>query len=120
MEKIRVAIVDDDPTYGRAVARLLRASRLEAVTFRSAEEYLASGRAEGADCLLVDVDLGGMSGFALRERLRSAGSRLPVVFISGHTEASIPLQAAEAGCAFVSKGEPGAVILEAIRHAVAG
>jgi len=115
----RVAIVDDDPNYGRAVARLLRASGMEARTFSSAEEYLAVGRTIPADCLLVDVQLGGMSGFDLLGRLGSAGPSAPIVFISGHREDSIPVRAAEAGCAFVRKSEPGDVVLAAIRAAVA-
>lgn len=115
---IRVAIVDDDPSYGRAVARLLRASRMETRTFASAEEYLASGGEGSVDCLLLDVQLGGMSGFDLRCRLACAGSRTAVVFISGLSEESVAAKAAEAGCAFVRKSDPGEIVLDAIRQAV--
>ncbi len=116
---LRVAIVDDDPSYGRAVARLLRASRMEARTFASAEEYLDCGGDGSTDCLLLDVQLGGMSGFDLQRQLASAGSRTAVVFISGQSEGAAT-RAAEAGCRFVRKSDPGEVLLDAIRRAVAG
>lgn len=115
----RVAIVDDDPSYGRAVARLLRASGVEALTFASAEEYLESGASAHPDCLLVDVHLGGMTGFDLQRRLDAAGLRPPIVFISGHTEGWIPERAAEAGCAFLRKSDPRDLLLGAIRRATA-
>ena len=116
---LRVAIVDDDPSYGRAVARLLRASRMETRTFASAEEYLASAGEGSADCLLLDVQLVGMSGFDLQRRLATAGSRTAVVFISGQNEGAATL-AAEAGCRFVRKSDSCEVLLEAIRRTVAG
>lgn len=116
----RVAIVDDDLTYGRAAARLFRASGIEALTFTSAEEFLAAGPSGRVDCLLLDVHLGGMSGFDLQERLASAGALPPIVFISGHTEPGIPARAAEAGCPFVRKSEPGDVLLGAVIRAVSG
>lgn len=114
----RVAIVDDDPTYGRAAARLLRASDFEAVTYRSAEAFLASAPTVGADCLLLDVHLGGMTGFDLQRRLAEAGDRTPVVFISGHTDEGLSGRAAESGCAFLSKADPGDAVIRAIRAAV--
>jgi FixJ family two-component response regulator len=116
---IRVAIVDDDPSYGRAVARLLRASRMETRTFSSAEEYLDRGGKGSADCLLLDVQLGGMSGFDLQRQLASAASRTAVVFISGQSEGAAT-RAAEAGCRFVRKSDPCEVLLDAIQRAVAG
>lgn len=116
---LRVAIVDDDPSYGRAVARLLRASRMEPRTFASAEEYLARGSEGPVDCILLDIQLGGMSGFDLHGQLASAGSATAVVFISGQSEGAAT-RAAEAGCRFVRKSDPGEVLLDAIRRAVAG
>lgn len=115
---IRIAIVDDDPTYGRAAARLLRAYGFETLTFRSAEAFLAAGPDLGADCLLLDVQLGGMSGFDLQRRLGESGARTPVVFISGHTGEDLPGRAAVAGCAFLRKSDPGESVVAAIREAV--
>jgi len=117
---IQVAIIDDDPSYGRAVARLLRASGMATRVFASAEEYLSFGGEGQVDCLLLDVQLGGMSGFDLRRRLASAGSGTAVVLISGQDEEAIAPRAALAGCPFVRKSDPGETVLDAIRKAVAG
>jgi len=117
---IQVAIIDDDPSYGRAVARLLRASAMETRVFASAEEYLSSGGEGQVDCILLDVQLGGMSGLDLQRRLVSAGSGTAVVFISGQDEEAIATRAAKAGCPFVRKSDPGESVLDAIRQAVAG
>lgn len=119
-QRNRVAIVDDDPSYGRAVARLLRASGMETRTFGSAEDYLASNGEGAFDALLLDVELPGLSGFDLRRRLVSAGSGPAVVFISGHLEEAIALEAAGTGCLFVRKSDPGEVVLAALRRAVTG
>lgn len=116
----RVAIVDDDPTYGRAVARLLRAAGMVARTFASAEEYLGADPADASDCLLLDVQLGGMSGFDLQDRIAASASRPAIVFISGVTEAWIQERAAGSGCAFVRKSDPGRFLIEAIARAVSG
>lgn len=115
----RVGIVDDDPTYGRAAARLLRAYGFETATYPSAEAFLEAGPEPETDCLLLDVHLAGMSGFELRHRLAASGVRTPVVFISGHTGEALPERAAEAGCAFLRKSDPGEAVVEAIREAVA-
>ncbi len=117
---LRVAIVDDDPSYGRAMARLLRAARMDPRPFASAEEYLASGAEGSVECLLLDVQLDGMSGFDLLRRLVEARSRTPVVFISGQAGAGIAAKAADAGCRFVRKSDPGRAVLDAIHRAVAG
>ena len=115
---MRVAIVDDDPTYGRAAARLLRARGFETTTFRSAEELLGAGPEAVGDCLLLDVQLQGMSGFDLQRRLAESGAKTPVVFISGSTVVSLPERAAEAGCAFLRKSDPGEAVVAAITEAV--
>jgi FixJ family two-component response regulator len=117
---IRVAIVDDDPSYGRAVARLLRASRMETRTFTSAEAYLAAESETSADCLVLDIQLGGMSGFELQRRLVSTASRTAVVFLSAHDEARVVARVAGTGCLLVRKSDPSEFVLEAIRRALEG
>ena len=114
----RVAIVDDDPTYGRAAARLLRAYGLDVLTFRSAEAFLDARDDLAVDCHLLDVHLGGMSGFDLQRRLADSGSRAPVVFITGDTGAALDDRAAAAGCALLRKSDPGAVVVATLRKAV--
>ena len=117
---IRVAIVEDDPSHGRAIARLLRASGMETLTFESAEAYLDRGDGPAADCLLVDVELTGMSGFELQRRLAATACAPPVVFLSAIDEPAEAVREKAGGCAFVRKTEPAESLLAAIRHALAG
>ena len=116
---VRVAIVEDETSNARAVARLLRASGMESVTFASAEEYLERADASEVDCVVLDIQLGGMSGFDLQSRLAVTHPGLPVIFLSAHEESETLARARCAGCAFVRKTEPGKVLLETIRGAVA-
>jgi len=81
-----VAVIDDDDSVRRALARLLRAEGFSVETWSSAEEFLACTHSRAA-CLLLDVRLGGMTGFALQDRLLTAGSIIPIIFMSGHAGA---------------------------------
>ena len=115
---LTIGIVDDDASHSRAVARLLRASGMQAVTFVSAEEYIAAREATPVDCLVLDIQLGGMSGFDLYGWLSAAGSPPPIVFLTAHGEPETIAQVNSTGCAYVRKTDPGRVLLEAIRMAI--
>jgi FixJ family two-component response regulator len=115
---VRVAIVEDEASNARAVARLLRASGMESVTFASAEDYLERADASEIDCVVLDIQLGGMSGFDLQSQLTMTHPDLPVIFLSAHEESETLARARIAGCPFVRKTEPGRILLEAIRGAV--
>ena len=114
----RIAVVDDDDSVRRALDRLLRASGFATSCYSSAEAFLDGGAAGCCDCLVLDVHLGGMSGFDLRCVLRERQSQLPVIFISAHENAETVERANTAGCfAFFNKPVPGATLLDAIRVA---
>jgi FixJ family two-component response regulator len=81
----RIAIVDDDPGVRRSLTRLLRASGFDVLTFESAEEFL-KGTPPSFRCLVLDVQLGGQTGFDLYQQLEACGRILPVVFITSHEE----------------------------------
>jgi FixJ family two-component response regulator len=81
-----VAIIDDDESIRRSLARILRINDLNARTFASAEEFLCSSIAEQPLCMVVDVNLGGMSGFALQDRLTAEGRTPPIIFITAMDE----------------------------------
>jgi FixJ family two-component response regulator len=82
-----IAIVDDDPSVRSALARVLGTTGLGVQTFATAHEYLSAtvGGREPV-CLVLDVHLGGMSGFDLHDRMRAQGSQVNVVFITAHDE----------------------------------
>jgi FixJ family two-component response regulator len=91
-----VCVIDDDASLLRALQRLLGASGFHVKAFSSAEEFLARNVAP-VGCLVLDVHLGGLSGFELHDRLVSAGRRIPVVFITAHDDSLTRERARRAG-----------------------
>lgn len=81
-----IAIVDDDESVRHSLRQLLRAADFSALTFASAEEYLADGERARIDCLIVDVNLPGMSGVALVQALAARGNRTPAILITARDD----------------------------------
>ena len=107
-----VAIIEDDEIARTALGRLLDAAGFEHVLFENAEAFLASSRDRGWICLIVDVQLTGMSGVELQWTLRSVGSDAPVIMITAKPTDAIREQAEQAGCAaFLAKPFRGETIL---------
>ena len=87
--KCSIAIVEDDASFRRAAERLLRASGFEAHTFASAEEFLKSAVPESHACLILDLNLPGISGFELVDHLSASAPPRPVIFITAQDEDSL-------------------------------
>jgi FixJ family two-component response regulator len=87
-----VCVVDDETCVRRALKRLFAAAGYTVETFASAEQYLAREPFEGASCVVLDVRMPGMNGFALQDNLASLGRQEQIVFISGHSEAPTSVQ----------------------------
>jgi len=118
-DKINVAVVDDDDGFCRALGRLLRAAGFEPAMYPSAETFLQDLARARVDCLVIDIHLGGMSGFDLQRHLAASGAPPPIIFMTGHDEPGTPERARKAGCvAFLRKPFVGNALLEAIRRAV--
>lgn len=118
---IYVAVVDDDDSLCRSLGRLLRASGMQPITYGSAEAFLADTKQPRFDCLVFDVQLGGMSGIELAQRLVAGGGHVPFIFITAHDDAETRAAAQAVGCAaYFRKNDAGADVLEAIRRAAAG
>jgi FixJ family two-component response regulator len=83
---LRITLVDDDTSVRSAVSRLLRSNNYACKAYESAESALADPGFTTGDCLVLDVQLSGMNGFALRDRLREMGSPTPCLFITAHPE----------------------------------
>ena len=114
---LHVAIVDDDESLCRSLARLLRASGMQPVTYTCAEDFLADSKRASFHCLLLDVQLGGMSGIELARSLKAQGEHPPFIFITAHDDAQTRADAIAAGCAaYFRKNDPGADIVQAIRR----
>ena len=93
-----IAIVDDDESLREAIARLLDACGFATQVFASAEAFLDCRTANAAACLVLDINLTGMSGLELHQRLKAEGADTPVIFITGADDDEIRRQATEADC----------------------
>jgi FixJ family two-component response regulator len=113
-----VAVVDDDESLCRSLTRLLRASGIRSKSYPSAAAFLEGGRHERFDCLILDIQLDGMSGIELQERLAASGSTTPVIFITAHDGSDMRERAMRCGCtAYLTKSEPFDTVLAAIAKA---
>lgn len=113
-----VAIVDDDASVCRAMLRLLHAAGFQATSFPSAEDFLAEPNHTHFDCLLLDIQLSGMSGLELQTQLTAEKNPPPIIFISAHSEPEYRRPAEQAGCfAYLSKTVPGSAVIATIHQA---
>lgn len=114
----RVALIDDDASIRRAVTSLLESAGFEVQAFASAEAFLGDDTSR-AQCLLLDVELPGMTGFELLEGLRAADSHVPVVMLTAHAGPEARRRAAELGAfAFIGKPMDPNAVIGAIQHAL--
>jgi FixJ family two-component response regulator len=114
-----VFVVDDDPSMCRSLRRLLRASGLESRSFSSAQEFLAAEFPDRPSCLLLDVQMPGMTGLELQDQLRRLSRNIPIVFITGHGDVPMAARAMKAGAVdFLEKPFDQKDLLEAVRHAL--
>jgi FixJ family two-component response regulator len=117
-----VAVVDDNEALREALESLLRSAGFAARGYGAAEAFLDAVDTLRADCLILDSRLPGMSGPALQRRLRVAGSRVPVIFISGHTDCDEIVRARalqDGAIAFLRKPFRDADLLNALHLAIA-
>ena len=115
-----IALVENDLPTNRAFARLLRAHGFTVETFVSAELLLARKALTVVDCLLLDIDLDGMSGLDLQQRLKQQEVGVPVIFVTGRDDPAARTRAHEQGCSsFLYKPVKSQVLVEAITAAMA-
>ena len=114
-----IAIVDDDPSVRKGLERLIRSAGWKAETFASAQEFLARPRAEAPSCLVLDLQLPGLSGLDLQKRLAEVELEIPIVFLTGHGSIPASVQAMKAGAIeFLTKPVDEQGPLKAIQEAV--
>ena len=97
MSEPTVFIIDDDLSARRGVTRLVRAAGLNAESYPSAEEFLASGRMDEPGCIVLDVRMPEMTGPELQAELGKSEHCLPIIFLSGHANVPITAQAMKGG-----------------------
>lgn len=115
-----VFVVDDDESVRRSLRRLLASAGFAVETFASAEEVLARGRPVGPACLVTDLQMPGVTGLELQERLASDAIRMPMVFITGHGDIPSSVRAMKEGAVdFLTKPFDDEELLGAVRRALA-
>jgi FixJ family two-component response regulator len=114
-----IAIIEDDASIRRALARLLHSVGWKAVVFASAEAFLHAAGQEPPDCLVLDIRLPGMSGVELLEHNAVTNLSLPVICMTAHDDVQVRQRAAQAGAvAFLVKPVDEQDLLHAIRRAL--
>lgn len=115
-----IAVIDDDESLCRSLARLLQQAGYQAITFTSAEAFLDDPLRTHFGCLLVDVQLGGMTGIEMHAKLVAEGNLTPVVFITAYDDPRARAQAEGQGCAgYFKKTDAGVDILDTVRRLTA-
>lgn len=115
-----IALVEDDPGFNRALGRLLRATGFVTRTFSSAEEYLAETSPDSRACLILDIELPGISGLELLDQLVSRGSATAAIFITAQDGEEVDRQvSARPGCTLLHKPFLGTDLIGAIRRHLA-
>jgi len=99
-----VFLVDDQEYVLNALIRVLDSAGFSSLAYTSAEAFLESGNVDAPGCLILDLSMPGMDGFALQKELAIRASDLPLIFLSGHAEIRTGIQAMKAGaCDFLTK-----------------
>ena len=117
-----IAIVDDDESVCRAMSRLVRSLGMEANTFASGQEFVDRVETTPSfqpDCVVLDVQMPGMNGLEVQERLASSSNRLPVIFITAYDEPGVRDRALAAGAvAFLHKPFNDELFITTLRQAL--
>jgi FixJ family two-component response regulator len=92
-----IAIVDDDKAVRDALEMLMRSLGHNASKFGSAEEFLAFDKLYDTSCLITDVQMPGLTGIDLQDRLNADGCRIPIIFITGYPDDTVRARAMKAG-----------------------
>ena len=115
-----ISIVDDDISIRKSLDRLIRSAGMKVRVFVSAEEFLNSAQPRKADCLILDVQLPGMSGTELLRHLNIQKYKVPVIFITAHgsDERTRSEAASDWTVAYLSKPFSGDELLDAVNEAL--
>jgi len=114
-----VFVIDDDASMREAIARLLHAIGLTVRTFGSAREFLSTRLPDIPACVVLDVRLPGLSGLDLQREMVERGIHVPVIFITGHGDIQMSVQAMKAGAVeFLTKPFRDQELIDAVRSGI--
>src|SRR5437867_6479467 len=115
-----IYVVDDDVSVREALSSLIRSVGLRVEAFASAQEFLAHPQADAPSCLVLDVQLPGLSGLDLQQELAKADIQIPIIFLTGHGDIPTSVRAMKAGALeFLTKPVNDEDLLDAIQQATA-
>jgi FixJ family two-component response regulator len=114
-----VFVIDDDASMRRALSYLLEAAGYKVETYSSAETFLTRENYDGVGCIILDVRMPGLSGMELQEKLIRSAYSMPIIFLTGHGEVAMGVQAMKKGAVdFLTKPCDDEQLLAAIRTAI--
>jgi FixJ family two-component response regulator len=114
-----VFVIDDDAAVRASIQGLLKSVGLQSVSFGTAQEFLRSKRPDGPSCLVLDVRLPGVNGLDFQRDLADKGSRIPIIFITGHGDIPMTVKAMKSGAVeFLTKPFRDQDLLDAINQAL--
>jgi len=114
-----VFLVDDDPAVLKGLSRLLRAAGINVAQFESARAFLEGDYYSAPGCIVLDVAMPDLDGLGLQEALTHRNSELPIIFLTGHGDIDMSVQAMKAGATdFLTKPVDEAKLLDAVRAAI--
>jgi len=114
-----IAVVDDDPSVRESLESLIRSAGFRVEAFASAQEFLARPLGDVPSCLVLDLQLPGLSGLDLQKQLAEVNLEIPIVFITGHGNVPASVQAMKAGALeFLTKPFAEEDLLRAIEQAI--
>jgi FixJ family two-component response regulator len=118
-KKLVIAVVDDDPSVRAALCKLLRSNGWLVSAYSSAEDFLQASSPNATGCLILDIELPGISGLELQQRLSLSERRqVPIIFHTGRSDESAHTQAIQGGaCAFFAKPVAPESLLWAVKYA---
>ena len=120
-ERNLVFVVDDDAMMLKSVARLLRQLGYDSVVFPSAEAFVNHGDFDRVICVILDINLGDVSGIDVRQRLKEANISVPVIYITGNDSPAVRRAAHQSGClAYLTKPFSAKSLMEPLHRAATG
>ncbi|HOC45662.1 MAG: response regulator transcription factor [Syntrophorhabdaceae bacterium] len=118
-EKPVIFVVDDDASVRKSLSRLLASHGLTVETFDSAEQFLKREPYGGTGCIILDVRMPGLSGIALQDELIRTGHYMPIIFITGHGDIPMSVEAMKKGASdFLTKPFEEAQLMSAVQGAL--
>lgn len=117
--KVHIVVIDDDDSFRAATEWLIKSIGVAVVGYESAQAFLDGCPERDTDCIISDINMPGMTGIELKERLNAEGVKIPVIFVSAQTDSALSRRVIECGgLALLQKPFHGQTLIDAIGQAI--